>query len=115
MRRLVSPGHGSALFEFRLMLAGLRWWVGGATCLSSAVRELLASTLKPFISTRVCTENLNPNVLMMKSAQDSVRTYDAGSPMKGFLIGLVCMILALFNTWRRFLEPLSFCLFWVAV
>jgi hypothetical protein len=27
----------------------------------------------------VCTENLNPNVLMMKSAQDSVRTYDAGS------------------------------------
>src|SRR4030081_2811815 len=27
----------------------------------------------------VCTENLNPNVLMMKSAQDSVRTYHAGS------------------------------------
>jgi hypothetical protein len=27
----------------------------------------------------VCTKNLNPNVLMMKSAQDSVRTYDAGS------------------------------------
>jgi hypothetical protein len=26
-----------------------------------------------------CTENLNPNVLMMKSTQDSVRTYDAGS------------------------------------
>ena len=25
----------------------------------------------------VCTENLNPKVLMMKSAQDSVRTYDA--------------------------------------
>src|ERR1700686_3017573 len=29
--------------------------------------------------TAVCTENLNPNVLMMKSAQDSVRTYHAGS------------------------------------
>src|ERR1700687_4437097 len=27
----------------------------------------------------VCTENLNPDVVMMKSAQDSVRTYDAGS------------------------------------
>src|SRR5246127_4600579 len=27
----------------------------------------------------VCTKNLNPSVLMMKSAQDSVRTYDAGS------------------------------------
>ena len=39
----------------------------------------------------------------------------SGSIMKGFLIGLVCMILALFNTWRRFLEPLSFSLFCVAV
>jgi hypothetical protein len=29
--------------------------------------------------TAVCTENLNPNVEVMKSAQDSVRTYDAGS------------------------------------
>src|SRR6478752_7872391 len=28
MKRLVSPGHGSALFEFRLMLAGLRWGWG---------------------------------------------------------------------------------------
>jgi hypothetical protein len=28
---------------------------------------------------RVCTENLNPNVVVMKSAQDGVRTYDAGS------------------------------------
>src|ERR1700730_16167288 len=27
----------------------------------------------------VCTENLNPNVAVMKSAQDGVRTYDAGS------------------------------------
>src|ERR1700716_2295153 len=27
----------------------------------------------------VCTENLNPNVVVMKSAQDGVRTYDAGS------------------------------------
>src|SRR5271156_6519664 len=27
----------------------------------------------------VCTENLNRNVLVMKSAQDGVRTYDAGS------------------------------------
>jgi hypothetical protein len=25
----------------------------------------------------VCTENLNPNVVVMKSAQDDVRTYDA--------------------------------------
>jgi hypothetical protein len=32
-----------------------------------------------FFAMGVCTENLNPNVLMMKSAQDSVRTYDAGS------------------------------------
>src|SRR6476660_2787265 len=50
MKRLVSPGHGSALFEFRLVLAGLRW-VGGATCPSSAVREILVST--PFILTRL--------------------------------------------------------------
>src|SRR6476620_11628948 len=28
MKRLGSPGHGSALFEFRLMLAGLRWGWG---------------------------------------------------------------------------------------
>ena len=28
MKRLVSPGHGSALFEFRLLLAGLRWGWG---------------------------------------------------------------------------------------
>ena len=27
----------------------------------------------------VCTENLNPNVVVMKSAQDGVRTYDAES------------------------------------
>src|ERR1700730_9438073 len=27
----------------------------------------------------VCTENLNPNVVVMRSAQDGVRTYDAGS------------------------------------
>ena len=27
----------------------------------------------------MCTENLNPNVVVMKSAQDGVRTYDAGS------------------------------------
>jgi hypothetical protein len=39
----------------------------------------------------------------------------SGSIMKGFLIGLICMILALFTTWRRFLEPLSFFLFCVAV
>src|SRR5258707_14970679 len=28
---------------------------------------------------RVCTENSNPNVLVMKSAQDGVRSDDAGS------------------------------------
>jgi hypothetical protein len=28
---------------------------------------------------RVCTENLNPNVLTMKSAQYGARIYDAGS------------------------------------
>jgi hypothetical protein len=27
----------------------------------------------------VCTENLNPNVVVMKSAQEGVRTYDAES------------------------------------
>ena len=27
----------------------------------------------------VCTENLNPNIVVMKSAQDGARTYDAGS------------------------------------
>src|SRR6266404_8323761 len=57
MKRLVSHGHGSALFEFRLVLAGLRW-VGGATCPSSAVRELLASTLKQFILTRLRSRSL---------------------------------------------------------
>ncbi len=31
----------------------------------------------PYNSNPVCTENLNPNVVMMKSAQDGVRTYDA--------------------------------------
>ena len=39
----------------------------------------------------------------------------SGSIMKGFLIGMCCMVLALFQTWRRFLEPLSFSLFCVAV
>src|ERR1700681_1378285 len=34
---------------------------------------------RPGFERLVCTENLNPNVLMMKSAQDSVRTYHAGS------------------------------------
>jgi len=29
--------------------------------------------------TTVCTENLNPNVLTMKSAQYGARIYDAGS------------------------------------
>src|SRR6202140_1612392 len=32
-----------------------------------------------FVLAVVWTENLNPNVLMMKSAQESVRTYHAGS------------------------------------
>src|SRR5882762_2807637 len=40
-----------------------------------AIERLGAVVSRPV----VCTENLNPNVLMMKSAQDSVRTYDAGS------------------------------------
>ena len=39
----------------------------------------------------------------------------SGSILKGFLIGLVCVFLALFHTWRRFLEPLSFSLFCIAV
>src|ERR1700675_3925925 len=37
------------------------------------------SIVSAFRGAGVCTENLNPDVLMMKSAQDSVRTYDAGS------------------------------------
>ena len=48
--------------------------------LRSAARHLRMSVpLTQFSAHPVCTENLNPNVLMMKSAQDSVRTYDAGS------------------------------------
>jgi hypothetical protein len=39
----------------------------------------------------------------------------SASIMKGFWIGLACMFLALFTTWRRFLEPLSFSLFCIAV
>jgi len=38
--------------------------------------SLFRSELRQQINV-VCTKNLNPNVLMMKFAQDSVRTYDA--------------------------------------
>jgi hypothetical protein len=37
--------------------------------------EMLSADLKR----PVCTENLNPNVLTMKSAQYGARIYDAGS------------------------------------
>jgi transcriptional regulator with XRE-family HTH domain len=36
-------------------------------------------SLKMLQRLTVCTENLNPNIVVMKSAQDGVRTYDAGS------------------------------------
>ena len=40
-----------------------------------------ASRLMAVLSmTGVCAENLNPNVAVMKSAQERVRTYEAGSP-----------------------------------
>jgi len=36
-------------------------------------------SLSEVATTAVCTENLNPNVLTMKSAQYGARIYDAGS------------------------------------
>jgi hypothetical protein len=38
-----------------------------------------------------------------------------GSTTKGLTIGLASFVLALFTTWRRFLEPVSFWLFCAAV
>jgi hypothetical protein len=38
-----------------------------------------SSQVMPSEKAAVCTENLNPNVLTMKSAQYGARIYDAGS------------------------------------
>jgi hypothetical protein len=51
----------------------------GARISRHRVPAYIAKAVHEVAGTGVCTENLNPNVLMMKSAQDSVRTYDAGS------------------------------------
>jgi hypothetical protein len=39
----------------------------------------------------------------------------SGSIFKGFLIGALCLLVAGFNTWRRYLEPLTFWIFIAAV
>src|SRR6476659_2350801 len=44
MKRLVSHGHGSALFEFRLVLAGLRWVWG---CNMSFISCARTSSIDP--------------------------------------------------------------------
>src|SRR5271163_3383474 len=45
----------------------------------ATARRSRATTVAQKPKLPVCTENLNRNVLVMKSAQDGVRTYDAGS------------------------------------
>lgn len=44
----------------------------------------------------------------------SVATF-SGSILKGLLIGIMCLAASAFNTWRRFLEPISFWVFAMAV
>lgn len=44
----------------------------------------------------------------------SVSTF-SGSLLKGVLIGVVCFAASIFNTWRRYLEPIGFWVFLVAV
>lgn len=34
-----------------------------------------------------------------------------GSIWKAFVIGLFCIVVSFFNTWRRYLEPIAFVLF----
>jgi hypothetical protein len=53
---------------------------------SEALREAMAEAAAEldlscfaYLCMPVCTENLNPNVLTMKSAQYGARIYDAGS------------------------------------
>ena len=43
---------------------------------------LLSRLGVPFITTPVCTENLNPDVVVMKSTKDRAGTYDSG-PLNG--------------------------------
>jgi hypothetical protein len=44
----------------------------------------------------------------------SVMTF-SGSIFKGILVGTVCLAASIFNTWRRYLEPIGFWIFLVAV
>jgi hypothetical protein len=44
-----------------------------------AVVPIATAAVQVIYKTPVCTENSNPRVVMVKSAQDSVRTYETGS------------------------------------
>jgi hypothetical protein len=49
------------------------------TGIVSLVRQGKPTSMPKHMRMGVCTENLNPNVLTMKSAQYGARIYDAGS------------------------------------
>ncbi|HEY0329437.1 MAG TPA: hypothetical protein VGC77_10090 [Rhodopseudomonas sp.] len=39
----------------------------------------------------------------------------SGSLAKGVFVGVICLFASLFNTWRRFIEPISFWFFLISI
>jgi hypothetical protein len=76
--------YGRLLQEFRKRGALIRAYYYTALTenedLEANCFEMSGGPTRPVRSGVVCTENLNPNVLTMKSAQYGARIYDAGSP-----------------------------------